>query len=752
MDLDAPAAEGRIDYAAIPSQRGTCPVCGVGCFVEAKIVDNTPVAIRPDHKSGHPADCPRAGQAIPYHDHPDRLNYPMKRVGKRGEGKWEQISWDQALDEIAAKLLEIRDRHGPEAVQTVGGSLKGPGDAACWRWANLWGTPNMLHQGKNCGEAELLAEWATYGDQTCIGWSLTPGVTKCVMLWGAYITVADPRQKRNLRTLQEGGGKLIVVDPRRTDIADMADLHLQLRPGTDGALAYGMLNVIIQEKLYDADFVENWCVGFDELAAVVAPYTPERVSELTWLPAEQIIEAAHIFASGPAVIPFGLATGELGKATTSAVFGKCYLRAITGNLDLEGGARFADAPNSIALRKETHWDTLMTHPLRTRDNVSAEVFPAASVKAMKAFRQAMAKVHPEGPGPQIYMNCVAPSGLWTAICEEKPYPVRALLNQGGNIMVALGDARRIHEALSSENLELSVNMDHYMTPGGQMADYVLPATDALERPLLASLWGFADTYWASKRLIQPLYERRDDYQFWADLGKRTGQADLWPERLEDWFDRLLEPAGITHDELASRESPWLAVAPQHRRYEQVGFATASGKVELASSHMAALGYPAVQPYEEPSWSPERTPELFADYPLVLTTGSGIKWFYRSQQRQMAKMRKQQPYAEVTLHPDTAAALDIQAGTMVWVETPHGRIRQVAVLDERIHPKVVHADSHWWYPERDGASELFGVWESNVNAILPDSVEHADYAGDCYMRGLVCKLTPVRENMPAAERA
>jgi anaerobic selenocysteine-containing dehydrogenase len=749
MDLDATSVGNeRIDYASIPSQRGACPVCGVGCFVEAKIVDNKPVAIRPDHKSGLPADCPRAGQAIPYHDHPDRLNHPLKRVGKRGEGKWERISWDQALDEIAAKLLEIRDRYGPEAVQTVGGSLKGPGDAACWRFANLWGTPNMLHQGKNCGEAELLAEWATYGDQTCIGWSLTPGLTKCVLLWGAYITAAGPREKKNWRALQAGGGKLIVVDPKRTDVAEMADLHLQLRPGSDGALAYGMLNVIIQEKLYDADFVANWCVGFEELAATVAPYTPERVARLTWLSEESIIEAARIFASGPAVIPFGLATGELGKGTTSAVFGKCYLRAITGNLDREGGARFADPPNALALRKETHWDTLMAHPLRTRDNVSAEVFPAASVRAMKAFRNAMAKVHPEGPGPQIYMNCVAPSSLWTAICEETPYPVKALLNQGGNIMVALGDARRIHEALASDNLELSVNMDHWMTPGGQMADYILPATDALERPLLAGLWGFADTFWAAKRIIEPLYERHDDYQFWADLGRRLGQE--WPETLEGWFDQLLAPSNITHEELATRESPWLSIPPQHRRYETVGFATASGKVELSSALMSGLGYQPIPDYEEPAWSPERTPELFKDFPLVLTTGSGIKWYYRSQQRQMAKMRKQQPYALVTLHPDTAARLEIAAGDMVWVETPLGRIRQMAELDDSIHPNVVHADSHWWYPERDAQSELFGVWESNINAILPDNPDVADYAGDCYMRGLVCRLIPVRENMRPAE--
>src|SRR5258706_13202406 len=141
------------------TKRGICPICGVGCYVTAKISNKRAVSIRPDRTAGFAADCQRAGQAVEYHDHPDRVNYPMKRSGKRGEGKWERISWDQALEEIAEKLGQIRDKHGPEAVQTMGGSYKGAGDSSCWRWSNLWGTPNILYQGKNCGEAELLSEW-----------------------------------------------------------------------------------------------------------------------------------------------------------------------------------------------------------------------------------------------------------------------------------------------------------------------------------------------------------------------------------------------------------------------------------------------------------------------------------------------------------------------------------------------------------------------------------------------------------------
>jgi anaerobic selenocysteine-containing dehydrogenase len=561
-----------------------------------------------------------------YFDHRERLNFPLKRAGKRGEGRWERISWDQALDEIAAKLAVLRDRYGPETVLTMGGSSKGAGDASCWRWSNLWGTPNVLYQGKNCGEAELLAEWAVYGDQTCIGNQPIPGVTRGLILWGVGGAMSLASQRKTLKKYKEGGGKLIVVDPARTDLADMADIWLQLRPGSDGALAYGMLNVIIAEKLYDAEFVARWCTGFERLAEAMRPFTAERVSEITWVPAEQIVAAARLFATHtPGHIPFGLGAAELGKATTSAVFGKTYLRAITGNLDAPGGARFSPPPASTRYREELCWDKLIDHPLRTRDNISAERWPIASVRGLRAYRKAMEKVHPLGTGPTIYNIVVAPSAIAPAILEGKPYPIKAWILQGGNPLVALGDARRLHEAMLSDELELSVNMDHWMTPCGQLADYVLPATDGLERPLLSNMWGFGDSYSAAHRIVPPTYERRDDYQLWRELGNRLGQAGDWPDTLEGWFDQILAPAGVTHDELARQTVPWLVSPPTSRRYEQTGFATASGKVELASPLLEGLGYPAIPAYEEPAWSPRSTPELAAEFPLVLTTGNALKW-------------------------------------------------------------------------------------------------------------------------------
>lgn len=734
-------------------KRGICPICGVGCFVQAKVVDDKPISIRPDRTAGFPADCPRAGQAIDYHDHPDRVNYPMKRVGPRGEGKWQRITWDQALDEIAAKLSVLRDSYGPETVQTIGGSHKGPGDASSWRWTNLWGSPNILWQGKNCGEAELLAEWATYGDETVVGTHVlpTPGVTKCTMLWGVNQMVDSVANRKRLQAFKEQGGKIITVDPRRTRFAEMADIWLRVRPGTDGALAYGMINVIITEKLYDEEFVRDWCIGFEELAELVKPFTPERASSITWVPADKIVETARMFATvKPGLIPFGLGVVELGKGTNSAVFGRAYLRAITGNLDVEGGARFCTPPDSTSYREELHWDALLNHPLRTRDNISGHIWPIASVRGMRAYRKAMEKVRPLGVGPAFYQMVIAPSQLHKAILHGDPYPIKALIVQGGNPLVALGDARPIHAAMTSDQLELHVCMDHWMTPSAALADYVLPASDGLERPLLSNMWGFSDAWSASHRTVSPKYERRDDYQLWRELGNRLGQEGMWPDTLEGWFDSILKKAGITHAELADRPLPWLTRQDPPLGYRKKGFATASGKVELASGLMQSLDYPAMPQYEEPAWSPISTPELFKEYPLVMSSGNSLKWFYRSQHRQIAKLRKQHDYARLTLHPDDAADLGIAQGEPVWVETPLGRVRQVAFIDEEQMRGVVHADSHMWFPERAPEGDAhFGVWESNINAILPDGEGYSDYAGDCYLRGLICRVTPIREEAEAA---
>jgi anaerobic selenocysteine-containing dehydrogenase len=646
------------------------------------------------------------------------------------------------MDEIAEKLAGIRDRFGPEAVLVLGGSPHGPGDPAAWKWCNLWGTPNFFHLGKNCGEAEFPIECAMYGYDTIAGWAtfLDPAKTGVAVMWGSNLSESIPRLWEAYSISQRMGMKLIVVDPRPTECAKAADIWLQLRPGTDGALALGMINYIISEDLYDREFVENWCLGFDALKALAQDYALDKVSEITWVPSEKIAQAARLYAEAPAgVLTWGVANCHIGSGSgLSSVLGKCWLRAITGNLDREGGSVFTGWPQYTALLDEINWELQINHPLRKRDNVSAARWPLTSVKGLTLFREAMSKVYPKGWGAAQYFIYPGPYDVWNAILEGKPYPIKAVFDQGTNTLCSIGNSRHAHQAFKSEALELHVSMDHFLTPTGALADYVLPATDALERPHMNNMWGMGNDWFGREAVLTPEQERRDDYQLWCDLGKRLGQGDSWPDTLEGWLDKLIAPTGMTFSEFA--RGPGYMPAPEYKRYEKTGFGTFSGKVELVPSVLTKLGYDPLEGYREPAWSPESTPELAEAYPLILISGSRVKAFHHSSHRQIKGLRKKYPDPLLQINTQTAEEAGIADGDDVFIETPLGRIKQKARLIDDMHPRVVHADGYWWYPEKAEAEpSLFGAWESNINSILPGDPDVCDYTGNNYFRGLLCKV-------------
>ena len=726
--------------ASISTRKGTCPVCGTYCHVIAQIENGKVVKVRADSESPLGNLCIRGANAVEYHDHPRRLNYPLKRLGARGEAKWKPVTWEQAMDEIAAKLNSIRERYGPEAVLVLGGSPHGPGDPAAWKWCNLWGTPNFFHLGKNCGEGEFPIECAVYGYDTLAGMRNPQKTGGLLIVWGSNPSASQPRLWARYTGLQKEGMKIMVIDPRPTDCARQADFWLQLRPGTDGALALGMLNVMINEGIYDKEFVRKWCLGFKEVKALVQQYPPEKVSEITWVPVEKIVSAARTYAgASAAALVWGVTNTHLGDgAGLSASLGKCWLRAITGNLDREGGQVLGTPPTFTAFLDEMNWEHQINHPLRTRDNVSADKYPIGSVRALALYRQAMKRVCPQGWGGQQYFIYPSPHAVWQAILTGKPYPIKAVFDQGTNTLCSMGNARHAYEAFKSDNLELHVSMDHFMTPTGALADYVLPATDALEHPTLTNMWGLQGSEFGREAASGPLYDRHDDYQLWADLGKRLGQAEHWPETLEKWLDKLLAPSGLTLREFA-RQSGYV-VPSVYKRYEKVGFATFSGKVELVPTLLKQLGYDPLAGYKEPPWSPVSTPEMAEKYPLILISGSRVKEFHHSSHRQLEKIRDRYPDPLMEISPETAAQLDIAEGDRVWIETPMGKVKQRAQLVHGMLAQVVHADGYWWFPEKPEAEpSLFGVWESNIDAIVPDQPGLSDYAGNSYFRGLLCRV-------------
>jgi len=732
---------------AVEVKRSNCFQCWHRCQVLVHIEDGRIIRLKPDRETiKNNRLCVKAGTAVDFHNHSSRLDYPLKRVGKRGEDKWQRIHWDQAMEEIAQRLDEIRSSYGPEAVVALGGTIHTHGDAMAWRWCHLFGTPNMIWQGKNCGEAQMLSDCAVLGYSSM---GAVSSKTRCAVIWGGNpAESASPNVWAGLQEAKERGCKFIVVDPRRTETAEMADLWLQIRPGTDGALGLGMLNVIINEKLYDREFVERWCLGFDKIKALVQEYPPHHIADITWIPEDKIVQAARWYATlKPAALTWGVADCQIGGgAVKSSVLTKSILRAITGSLDIRGGNLIGSTPQRLRWIKNIMWDHQFDHPLRKRDNLGADRWPIASVKGYKLFREAMAKVYPDGFGAAQYQMFVNSGAIWNAILTEKPYPAKAVIMQGSNPLLVLGDAKTIYRALKSDNLSLHVSMELTMTPSSMLADYVLPATDWMERSELRDFWGFFDMIQGAKAVVPPLFERHNDYDLWRDLGRRLGQVEYWPDTIEGMYDKMLESAGTTFEKLCSLPGCALPiVTPESKDYEEKGFGTFSGKVELVPSILEKLGYDPLPKYQEPPRSPISTPTLAEEYPLILSTGSRVIHYSHSRYRDQHKLRKLYPYPLLQIHPETAADLGIAEGDTVYIETPEGRIRQRAKLWDGIHPRVVHADGYWWYPELQGKEPcLFGVWESNINAITPGTEESFDYAGNNAFRALLCRVYKAKD--------
>jgi anaerobic selenocysteine-containing dehydrogenase len=358
----------------------------------------------------------------------------------------------------------------------------------------------------------------------------------------------------------------------------------------------------------------------------------------------------------------------------------------------------------------------------------------------------MKNVHPEGFGGAQYNMFVSSHAIWKGILTEKPYPVKAVLMQGSNPLLTFSNARTVHKALKSEKLALHVSMDFTLTPSNMLADYVLPATDWLERPEMRDFWGFSDGIQGAKAVLAPMFERHHDYDLWRDLGKRLGQAEYWPDTLEGMYDKMLESSDTTFEGLCAMPGRALPFdIPEEKPYEKKGFGTFSGKVELVPSVFEKLGYDPLPRYEEPPRSPVSTSELAEEYPLILIAGSRVVQYTHTRFREQEKIRKVYPNPLIRMHPDTAADLGISDGDTVVIETPEGKVRQKAKVWDGIHPRVVQADALWWYPELPGKEPcLFGVWESNINAILPDEEQFFDYAGDNYFRALLCRVYKAKE--------
>ena len=721
-----------------------CMQCHNACRLAAEVDGDRLLSVEPDEtfpgtKSSYPITkgCPRRRNAVEYFYHPGRLNVPLKRTGGRGENKWRQISWDDAFAEIGARLRKIIERHGPEAIATTSGTGR-THDEIRQRFFNLLGSPNHTGAGQICYGPFCVMSHVLFG------WRLFPVVrdnTKCILLWGG----GGPRYwdvfwKAAVKARKERGAKIIVIDPRGIDSVKQADLWLQIRPGTDCALALAMINHIIQKELYNKPFVEKWCHGFEDLRKRAGQYPLNKVAELTWVPADKIQQAAEWYATlGPAVTNHGMGIEHLPGAieTLHAHF---LLSALCANVDAKGGDVFTTPyPGLIHEQEIAAHDRLSgaqiektlgidRFRLMSRKGFDLVQTPVQRVYGNEAYNRTSYEAFAHGPT------------LYRAMLTGKPYPVRGMITLSSNPMVTAPNTRLVYEAL--KRLDLYVVADFFMTPSGQLADYVLPATTYLERPWLWTYSGIVGSERALPKGISGKHDRRDDYDIWRGLGLQLGQQADWPwESLEDLYDFRLKPLHLTFREFMG-QGGFLSSPKEPRRYEKTGFATTTGKIELSSIILQSLGYDPLPEYKEPPESPYSRPDVAKDYPFILITGGRHQPFYHSEHRQVPSMRKMHPEPIVQIHPDTAVSLGIKDGDWVFVESPRGKITQKCQIFDGLNPRVVHVQHGWWYPEEEGAEpSLYGIWKSNCNVLTDDDPDICNpISGGWPLRTLLCKVT------------
>ena len=741
-------------------KRALCFGCWLQGGVQATVQDGKVVKLQGE--PGHPVNrgwiCERSKAFIEHLYHEDRINYPLKRVGERGEGKWERISWEQALNEVAERFKQIKQEYGAEAIASIGGTGRGFSQIFKARFMNIFGSPNNANAGQWCSVVSRHIEGAIYGAGASR--SVRPPC-KCAVIWGGNPAESLACTYSKFLEAKDNGTRFIVIDPKYSETAaDLADQWLQLRPGTDAALALGWLNVIIEEGLYDKDFVEKWCHGFDELRERVKQYPPNRVAELTWIPEEKIAQSARLYAtSKPASIIWGVKSDMQGINVTSITHAKCILRAITGNLDVIGGDMLSGPSEKANYGPVFEYMDMLPQEQRGKqlgaDNHKLWCWPGYEL----VHKVAKPYWYGKGLSSGFVPACHEPD-VWTAIYTGKPYQVRGLITGACNPLVAYPNSKRIYKALKSPKLEISVAAEQWMTSTAMLADYVFPITDWLEHPQMytQTFQGHGNVVSLGECIVEPLYERKPDYYLYQGLGLKLGQKKYWRKTLEEEWDWCIEPLlgelKMHSAEEFARKQRWWIPPTVERRYETTdpktgkpkGFATPTGKVELYSTILEELGYNPLPYYEEPPETPLSDPKLARRYPFILMTGSRFRPMHHSEHRQIPSLRQLYPYPTVEINPDTARKLGIGEGNWVFIETPRGKIKQKAKLTSKIHPRMIEVQHGWWFPEEIAEDPvLYRVFESNANVLTPDDDRYCDPpTGAVNFVPLLCKIYPVKK--------
>ena len=694
----------------------TCKGCHGGCGVLVTVEDGVIT-----HIEGNPEAptwgymCAKGLSSIQHVDNPFRLKYPMIRVGERGEGKWKRISWDEALDTIAQKMKDSIEQYGPSSIAISQGTGRGY-NRYTHRLARSIGTANIITPGYVCHSPRLgiYGLVTGYGRLYCDyhGWG--GEFPKTQINWAKQLEISSADGEMAVWYIDslKYVKNLIIVDPRTTAFTSRATLWLQIRPGTDAALALGMMNVIINEDLYDKDFVQNWTFGFDKLKERVQEYPPQRVAEITWVPEEKIITAARMFAMDtPGVIQVGSSIerqANCGQTMRSIV----DLLGITGNVERPGGM-VCWMPPETGQMEEFFQELPLTDEMK-KHIVGSETYKLGAART--AHSDSIIKQLASGDSV-----------------------VKVWFSVGGQQILHLANTNEVVQGLKT--LDFLVQVDHFMGPMASHSDMVLPSAHWLEQDEIFDMHPRFMVE-AINKCVEPPGEAWPDNKIFMEMGKRVAPEHWQFKDVEEMLSYQLRKANLTWKEFS--EKVFLARMGTEHYYKYKtdywrkggGFPTPTGKLELYSNVLEGMGYDPLPHFKEPGESPYSTPELAKEYPLVLSSGYRQPFYFLSQYRNLPWLRSFQEYPVAQINPETAEKLRIEDGDWVWIESPRGRILQVARLFPGIDPRVVMVTANCIYPEEP--APFHGLFISNPNVLT--SNDHCDpMFGSPDLTCLLCKV-------------
>lgn len=638
-----------------------CTICYHSCGMNVLVEDGRIVEVEglKDHPLNRGQLCPKGEKAIELVYHPDRLKYPLKKIN----GRWERITWDNALTEIADKLKRLKGEFGPEILSIFSGSIGVENlemMELAQRFKGAFGSPNFISVEGICYRMRIRARQMTFGK-----YPVEEMDTKLYVLWGHNPEQSDFPLYLAIQENLAKGSRLVVIDPKRIPLAKKANMYLSIRPGTDGALALALMHVIIKESLYDKDFVEKWTYGFDRLISHIEPYTPEWAEKITWVSAEDIRKLARLYATSESASIFqGTNTQDQTANGTQNSRAFAILQTITGNVNNRGG--WVISPR-LAL---------------TGLGIPTERIPIGAEDYLLFY--------------EIWGR-KSPYGQVVCFPDSVPNVIKALIVTGGNPAVSLPDSNAFREAL--KRLELLVVLDLFMTETAELAHYVLPGCTHLEKNGLAYSYNVCHGIpylMVRKKAIEPLYESRSEFMFWKELAKKIGFGEVFPwETDEEVVELEMKSSGLNYREL--RDEKVVGGYYMEKRYGMEGFkgfSTPSGKIEIYSETFEKAGFDPLPTYREPDQSPYGDPKMFQKYPLILTTGARNLYFTHSQHRNIQDLKEKnpEPYAEV--HTKTAEKFGIQNGDAIIVESNRGQIRVKAFVTEDMMEGVVSIPHGW----------------------------------------------------------